>query len=82
MGIKRSLKQFEFTSQCSFHWDDPEGWYGEGRGRGVQEGDICEIFNVLSIYKTLEFLNAKKFTKAINNDYVRSFENTVFMKSL
>ena len=17
------------------HWDDPEGWYGEGRGRGV-----------------------------------------------
>ena len=18
------------------HWDDPEGWYGEGRGRGVQ----------------------------------------------
>ena len=19
------------------HWDDPEGWYGEGGGRGVQE---------------------------------------------
>ena len=19
------------------HWDDPEGWYGEGRGRGVQD---------------------------------------------
>ena len=19
------------------HWDDPEGWYGEGSGRGVQE---------------------------------------------
>ena len=18
------------------HWDDPEGWYGEGNGRGVQ----------------------------------------------
>jgi len=18
------------------HWDDPEGWYGEGSGRGVQ----------------------------------------------
>ena len=18
------------------HWDDPEGWYGEGDGRGVQ----------------------------------------------
>jgi len=21
------------------HWDDPKGWYGEGRGRGVQDGE-------------------------------------------
>ena len=21
------------------HWDDPEGWYGEGGERGVQEGE-------------------------------------------
>ena len=21
------------------HWDDPEGWYGEGVGRGVQDGE-------------------------------------------
>ena len=21
------------------HWDDPEGWYGEGRARGVQDGE-------------------------------------------
>ena len=21
------------------HWDDPEGWYVEGRGRGVQDGE-------------------------------------------
>ena len=20
------------------HWDDPEGWYGEGGGRGVRDG--------------------------------------------
>ena len=20
-------------------WDDPEGWYGEGDGRGVQDGE-------------------------------------------
>ena len=20
------------------HWDDPEGWYGEGDGKGVQDG--------------------------------------------
>ena len=22
------------------HWDDPEGWYGEGGGRGVQDGNM------------------------------------------
>ena len=21
------------------HWDDQEGWYGEGGGRGVQDGE-------------------------------------------
>ena len=21
------------------HWDDPEGWCGEGGGRGVQDGE-------------------------------------------
>ena len=21
------------------HWDDPEGWYGEGGGRPVQDGE-------------------------------------------
>ena len=21
------------------HWDDPGGWYGEGGGRGVQDGE-------------------------------------------
>ena len=21
------------------HWDDPEGWSGEGGGRGVQDGE-------------------------------------------
>ena len=21
------------------HWDDPEGWYGEGRGASVQDGE-------------------------------------------
>ena len=24
------------------HWDDPEGWYGEGGGMGVQDGEhVC-----------------------------------------
>ena len=21
------------------HWDDPEGWYGDGGGRGIQDGE-------------------------------------------
>ena len=23
------------------HWDDPEGWYGEGGGRGFGMGNTC-----------------------------------------
>ena len=23
------------------HWDDPEGWYGEGGGRGFRIGNTC-----------------------------------------
>ena len=23
------------------HWDDPEGWDGEGRGRGFRMGNMC-----------------------------------------
>ena len=23
------------------HWDDPEGWYGEGGGRGCRMGNTC-----------------------------------------
>ena len=26
------------------HWYDPEGWYGEGGGRGVQNGDPWRIY--------------------------------------
>ena len=23
------------------HWDDPEGWYEEGGGKGVRMGNMC-----------------------------------------
>ena len=26
------------------HWDDPEGWDGEGGGRGVQDGDTVYLW--------------------------------------
>ena len=36
LDIDFSLKEY---SGCLglVHWDDSEGWYGEGGGRGVQE---------------------------------------------
>jgi len=39
------------------HWDDPEGWYGEGGGRRVQDGEhmcTCDTKNL-------------KFKKGIKN---------------
>ena len=30
-----------YETGCSglVHWDDPEGWDGEGGGRGIQDGE-------------------------------------------
>ena len=30
---------FDTGSLELVHWDDSEGWYGEGGGRGVQDGE-------------------------------------------
>ena len=27
------------------HWDDPEGWYGEGGGRGIQDWE--HVYSIL-----------------------------------
>ena len=33
------------------HWDDPEGWYGEGGGRRVQDGEhVYACGGFISIY--------------------------------
>jgi len=31
------------------HWDDPEGWYGEGGGRRVQDGEDMYNFFLIKI---------------------------------
>ena len=31
--------RFDTGSLGLVHWDDPEGWYGEGGGRGVHDGE-------------------------------------------
>ena len=40
------------------HWDDPEGWYGDGSGRGVQDGEHMYTHGgLLSMYgKTITIL--------------------------
>ena len=31
--------RFDAGYRMLVHWDDPEGWYREGGGRGVQDGE-------------------------------------------
>ena len=47
-SIKSSGKDFDLIEfklmkfkikRVIMHWDDPEGWDGEGGGRGVQDGE-------------------------------------------
>ena len=34
--------QSRFDTGCLGHWDDLEGWYREGGGKGVQDGKrVC-----------------------------------------
>ena len=52
------------------HWDDPEGWYGEGGGRRVQDGEhiyTCDGF-ILIFGKT-------------NYNYVK-FKNKIILKKI
>ena len=49
------------------HWDDPEGWYGEGGGRGVQDGEhmyTCGGF-ILIFGKTNTICKVKKKKKVL-----------------
>ena len=49
------------------HWDDPEGWYGEGVGRGVQDGEhVYTRGRCMLMYgKTNTILQSKKNNKII-----------------
>ena len=37
--------------QGLIHWDDPEGWYGDGGGRGVQDWEhVCTCDGFMLMY--------------------------------
>ena len=38
-GVKEQSSMHETGCSGLVHWDDPEGWDGEGGGRGVQDGE-------------------------------------------
>ena len=43
------------------HWDDPEGWYEEGGGKGVQDGEHVYTHGRLkSMYGTTNTILKKK----------------------
>ena len=44
------------------HWDDPEGWYGEGGGRGIQDGEHVYIHGrcMLMYGKPIQYCKEKK----------------------
>ena len=43
------------------HWDDPEGWYGEGRGRRVQDGEHMYTWGgFISIFGKTDILESLK----------------------
>ena len=42
-----------YDTGCSglVHWNDPEGWDGEGGGRGVQDGEhVCTRGGFMLMY--------------------------------
>ena len=50
------------------HWDDPEGWYGEGGGRRVQDGELMYVWQInfdiwQNQYNIVKFKNKIKLKK-------------------
>ena len=49
------------------HWDDPEGWYGEGGGRRVQDGEhmyTCGRFTLIYGKNQYGIIKLKKKKRA------------------
>ena len=43
------------------HWDDPEGWYGEGGGRGVQDGGQVHLWQIhVDVWQNQYYVVTKK----------------------
>ena len=61
------------------HWDDPERWYEEGGGRGVQDWELTYTRGrFMSMYgKTIQYCKVKKQrakTKQKKNHFLQSYQ--------
>ena len=50
--MQDTLRYMQDTPVGLVHWDDPEGWYGEGGGRRVQDGEHMYTGFILMFGKT------------------------------
>jgi len=59
------------------HWDDPEGWYGEGGGRRVQDVYLWQIhFDIWQNQYKIVKLNKIKFKKILKINKECSLERS------
>ena len=65
--MKMKLRNHDTGCLGLVHWDDPEGWYGEGGRRMVQDGEhiLWQIhFDIWqNQYNIVKFKNKIKFKK-------------------
>ena len=75
------------------HWDDPEGWYGEGGGRRVQDGEHIYLwrihfdiwqnqYNIVKLKNKIKLKKKNTHTYTASMKYELSFpENSSFVHS-
>ena len=56
------------------HWDDPEGWYREGGGRGFRMGNTCTSVadSCQCMAKPIQYCKVKKKKKTFRLSHVQS----------
>ena len=59
------------------HWDDPEGWYGEGGGRRVQDGEhMYTCGGLILIFGKTNIVKFKKKKKVHVSSSIRCYRKT------
>ena len=57
------------------HWDDPEGWYGEEGGRGVQDGEhVYTRGGFMLMYGKTNTISSVHFSRSVVSDSLRPHE--------